>query len=81
MAKPPSHRAYIVIDPKNDDAQAQWHPVGAVWPHGDAKGFDLVLVDQVSVAGRLVCRAIEPQSDRPAEQPAQRREGAKPRPR
>jgi hypothetical protein len=32
-----------------------WREVGAVWPHKNGKGFDLVLFDQLSVSGRIVC--------------------------
>jgi hypothetical protein len=32
-----------------------WRVVGAVWPHRNGTGFDLVIIDQVSVSGRVVC--------------------------
>jgi hypothetical protein len=75
MAKPPSHRVFVVADPRHDDAKAQWTEVGAIWPHTDNKGFDVIIVNQLSVAGRLVCRQIEAVADRPSgQQPAQRRD-------
>jgi len=55
MSKP-THIAYVVIPPKEgSDKKAIWREVGAVWPHGKGKGFDLVIVDQLSVSGRIVC--------------------------
>ena len=55
MSKP-SHYAYVVIDPKEgSDKDAIWRRVGAVWPHKNGKGFDLVVDPQLSVAGRIVC--------------------------
>ena len=29
--------------------------IGAVWPHKNGNGFDLVLFEQISVSGRIVC--------------------------
>jgi hypothetical protein len=55
MSKP-THTAYVVKDPKPDtDQKAQWREVGAVWPHKNGKGFDLVLFEQLSISGRIVC--------------------------
>ena len=52
----PTHTAYIVIDPREgSDRKAQWIEVGAVWPHKNGTGFDLVLADQLAVSGRIVC--------------------------
>jgi hypothetical protein len=53
----PSHTAYIVIDAKEgSDKKANWHEVGAVWPHKNGGGFDLVIPEGISVSGRIVCR-------------------------
>ena len=52
----PTHIAYVVTGPKEgSDRQAIWREVGAIWPHKNGTGFDLVLVDQLSVSGRIVC--------------------------
>jgi len=56
-SKQPTHTAYVVIDPKEgSDKKAQWIEVGAIWPHGDASGFDLVIPEGLSLSGRIVCR-------------------------
>jgi hypothetical protein len=65
MSKP-THIAYVVKDPKEGtDKEAMWREVGAVWPHKNGKGFDVVIYDQVAVSGRIVCterkdKAAEP---------------------
>jgi hypothetical protein len=52
----PSHIAYVVADPKQGtDRKANWREVGAVWPHKNGNGFDLVVHDQLAVSGRIVC--------------------------
>jgi hypothetical protein len=53
MSKP-THIAYVVTEPK-DAGKKIWRSVGAVWPHKNGNGFDVVIVDQVSVSGRIVC--------------------------
>jgi hypothetical protein len=56
MSNKPTHTAYVVIEPKKDsDRKAQWHTVGAIWPHKNGKGFDLVIPAGISVSGRIVC--------------------------
>jgi len=78
MAKAPDFIAFVVQDPKHDDGQAVWREIGAVWRHGKGEGFDLVIHDQLSVAGRVVCMPRkERDADRPA--PAQTR-GSRPEP-
>ena len=67
MSKQPSHIAYVVIEPKRRDRKAIWRRVGSVWPHENGKGFDVVIDDQISVTGRVVC--TEPKDDRSDEQP------------
>jgi hypothetical protein len=55
MSKP-THIAYVVTPPKEgSDKKAMWREIGAVWPHKKGNGFDLVIYDQVSVSGRIVC--------------------------
>jgi hypothetical protein len=55
MSKP-THIAYVVTDPKEDsDRKPIWRPIGAIWPHKNGSGFDLVIHDQLAVSGRIVC--------------------------
>lgn len=70
----PSHIAYKVVDfYKTIDAgkekRSVWYKIGAVWPHKNGSGFDLVIPEGVSVSGRVVC--IEPKSDEADPQPAE----------
>jgi hypothetical protein len=65
MSSKPTHSAYVVIDPKEGrDRKAQWHEIGAIWPHKNGKGFDLVIPAGLSVTGRIVCtERKEPTAD------------------
>ena len=55
MSKP-SHIAYVVKDlTKDGKKQSYWRAVGAVWPHKNGEGFDVVIADQISVSGRIAC--------------------------
>ena len=50
MSNKPTHTAYVVIDAKEgSDRKAQWHEIGAIWPHKNGKGFDLA-----QLAGSLI---------------------------
>jgi hypothetical protein len=67
----PTHIAYVVnenkkraTDPKAKDF---WRPVGVVWPHKSGEGFDVVIYDQISVGGRIVCTVPRDEEDTPAE--------------
>ena len=69
----PSHIAYVVTPVKGSD-KSIWRSVGAVWPHGNGKGFDVVIHDQLSVSGRIVCtepkdkvEVVEAAAEAPAE--------------
>jgi hypothetical protein len=69
MSKP-THTAYVVKDAKEGgDQKAMWREVGAVWPHKNGKGFDVVLFEQLSVSGRIVCteRKEKPAAENPGE--------------
>ena len=56
MSNKPTHYAYVVIDAKEGTGtKAQWHRVGAVWPHTKGNGFDLVIPPGISLSGRIVC--------------------------
>ena len=62
MSTKPTHTAYVVVEPKEgSDRKAQWHKIGAIWPHKNGKGFDLVIPAGLSVSGRIVC--TEPKED------------------
>lgn len=64
MSTKPTHNAYIVTDPKEgSDRKAQWHQVGAVWPHKNGEGFDIVIPAGLSVTGRIVC--VKPKASEP----------------
>lgn len=63
----PTHIAYVVNNPKpgsHPDKAAFWHKVGAVWPHKNGSGFDVVIPEGISVSGRIVC--TEPKEKEPA---------------
>ena len=66
----PSHIAYVVNQPEEgSDRDPFWRPVGAIWPHSNGNGFDVVIFDQLAVSGRIVCRERKdrpPQSSAPA---------------
>ena len=67
MSKP-THIAYVVTEPKEGkDRKPIWRAVGAIWPHKNGAGFDLVIHDQIAVSGRIVCTETK---ERPAEQSA-----------
>ncbi|MEJ0047136.1 MAG: hypothetical protein WDN04_14240 [Rhodospirillales bacterium] len=66
MTTKPTHTAYVVVEPKEgSDRKAQWHKIGAIWPHKNGKGFDLVIPAGLSVSGRIVC--TEPKDDQSAD--------------
>ncbi len=54
----PTHIAYTVPEAKEgSDKKSDWTKVGAVWPHKDGKGFDIVITAaNISVRDRIVCR-------------------------
>ena len=55
MSNKPTHTAYVVTEPKEGSERgAQWHPAGAVWPHRNGNGFDLVIPAGISVTGRII---------------------------
>jgi hypothetical protein len=60
MSNKPTHIAYVVTQPKNDLDKAIWHEVAAVWPHQKGNGFDLIIHEQISVSGRIVCMENKP---------------------
>jgi hypothetical protein len=64
MSKP-SHIAYVVSEPKDGETKGYWREIGAVWPHKNGSGFDLVLHEQLSVSGRIVCTERK-EKDKPA---------------
>ena len=53
MSKP-SHRAYVVST-KKEGEKSIWTEIGAVWPHKNGNGFDVVIREGISASGRIVC--------------------------
>ncbi|HJU10465.1 MAG TPA: hypothetical protein VJ728_06300 [Candidatus Binataceae bacterium] len=37
---PPTHRAYVISQPREEGGNGFWHEVGVVWPHKNGNGFD-----------------------------------------
>ena len=65
MSKP-SHIAYVVKDvTKDDKKQSYWRAVGAVWPHKNGEGFDVVIAEQISVSGRITCTVPKDEDEAP----------------
>ena len=50
----PSYIAFSVVT-QGEGKDPYWCRIGAVWPHGDREGFDLVL-NALPIDGRVVCR-------------------------
>ena len=70
MSSKPTHIAYVVIPPKEGSGKnAVWREVGGVWPHTKGNGFDLVIADQLSVSGRIVCTERKDKVVEPTEAP------------
>jgi hypothetical protein len=64
MSSKPSHIAYVVTQPEEgSDRKPVWHQVGAIWPHKQGSGFDLVIPPGVTLSGRIVCTE---RKDKPA---------------
>jgi hypothetical protein len=55
MSSKPTHRAYVVSTPKKEGDKGVWREIGAVWPHKNGKGFDVVIHEGIAVHGRIVC--------------------------
>lgn len=61
MAKDqPTHFGYVVTD-KNK--KSFWTKIGAVFPHEDGEGWDLIIPDGISVSGRVTIRKPLPKTD------------------
>ena len=61
MSTKPIYQAFIVVAPKSESKKANWIAVGAVWPHKNGEGFDLVIPEGLSVSGRIVCMPPKPE--------------------
>jgi hypothetical protein len=59
--KAPSHIVYHVRD-RGDGQKSFWTRIGSVWPHADAKGFNIQL-DVVPLDGRLSLRVASEKKD------------------
>jgi hypothetical protein len=66
MSSKPTYIAYVVTQPEDSAKKPIWRSVGAVWPHKNGSGFDLVIHDQLAVSGRIVC--TEPKKTPAAEE-------------
>jgi hypothetical protein len=53
--KRPTYYAYSVVEKNGKDAQ--WIEIGAVWPHGDSKGYNITL-NCNPLDGKIVLREI-----------------------
>lgn len=52
----PTHHAYVVETvPEGSERKPRWTEIGAVWPHKNGGGFDVVIPAGVAVSGRIVC--------------------------
>ncbi len=58
--KSPSHIAYQVRDGKND--KGFWTRIGAAWPHGDGKGFN-IQIETLPLDGRITLRIVSEKND------------------
>lgn len=63
MAKPVFHAWTVREFEKDGKKDSFWTRIGAVWPHKDGKGYDLVL-EALPVNGRVTLR--EPKADEQA---------------
>ena len=57
----PSHRVYAVT--KRKSGENDWTEIGACWPHGDGKGFNLKLDYLPLNGGEIVIRVPKEKSD------------------
>ena len=63
MSKP-THKAYLVQEAKEgSERKGRWLEVGAVWPHRNGSGFDVVIPVGLAVSGRLVCVPPKPSDE------------------
>lgn len=63
MSKP-THVAYVVLEIRENGIKKPiWRRVGSVFPHGKGNGFDVVIDEQLSVTGRIVCREPLPKGE------------------
>lgn len=56
MTHRPTHFVYAV---DGEGEKATWTRIGAAWPHKNNDGFNVQLVQGVSVSGRFVIRAAK----------------------
>jgi hypothetical protein len=56
-----THTAYVVTEPKEGcQREAVWHAVGAIWPHRNGKGDDLVIpAGMVSKGLRRLAHSVQ----------------------
>lgn len=63
MSKP-THKAYVVQEAKEgSEHKGRWLEVGAVWPHRNGSGFDVVIAAGLAISGRVVCMPPKPSDE------------------
>jgi hypothetical protein len=55
MGNNPTQRAYLVEEGKEENDKDFWTEIGALWPHKDGKGSNLLLKG----GGKIVIRDID----------------------
>jgi len=66
----PTHKAYVVQEAKKPDENGEqrkgrWLEVGAVWPHRNGSGFDVVIAEGIALTGRIVCVPPKVEDEKP----------------
>ena len=64
MENKPKQRAYLVEEGKDESDHGFWTEIGALWPHKDGKGSNLVLKG----GGTIVIRDIEEKEEAATEE-------------
>lgn len=75
QAPKPTHIAYEVRDPEYNSREPLISRIGAVWPHKDGEGYDVIL-NANPVNGRVMLRTVRDRLEeaKSGEHPAQQRE-------
>ncbi|MTD94368.1 hypothetical protein GIW81_08480 [Hyphomicrobium sp. xq] len=71
----PTHIAYEVRDPEHNSREPLISRIGAVWPHKDGEGYDVIL-NSNPVNGRVMLRTARDRLEdaKSGERPADRRD-------
>ena len=66
----PSHRVYLVEEvPEGSEKKPFWQSIGALWPHGDGKGYNVILT-ALPIGNKLVIREFTDQPEQTAPPPS-----------